>query len=115
MALVLVGQPELRSTLKRPVYEAIAQRVELCCHIQNLDLVGTCDYVAAHLKYAADKQVDIFTDSALRAIFDYSGGLPRKINRVASFCLTHAAQNSKRLIEAEMVSVIVDNELIYGG
>jgi len=113
MSLVLVGQSEIRDTLKKQVYEAVSQRIDLRCHITPLDRSQTAEYISAHLVYAAGSHTEIFTDAAISAIFDYSAGLPRKINRVASICLMHAAQVNKRLVDDHMVSLLIDGELSW--
>lgn len=113
MALILAGQSEIRDILKKQVYEAISQRVDLRCHIPPLDRCQAAEYISAHLGYAAGSPCEIFTDTAVTAIFDYSSGLPRKINRLATLCLMHAAQVNKRFIDEHMVSLIVDGELAW--
>jgi len=113
MALILAGQTEIRDILKKQVYEAISQRIDLRCHIPPLDRPQTADYIAAHLAYASGSQLEIFTNEAVTAIFDFSSGLPRKINRLASLCLMHAAQTGKRFIDDHMVHLIIDGELSW--
>jgi len=113
MSLILVGQSEIRDILKKQVYEAIAQRIDLRCHIPPLDRVQTNEYISAHIAYAAGSPQEIFTDAAIAVIFDYSGGLPRKINRLAALCLMHAAQTGKRFVDDHMVSLIIDAELSW--
>ena len=113
MALILAGQSEIRDILKKQVYEAISQRVDLRCHIPPLDRAQTAEYIRAHIAYAAGSYSETFTDAAVSAIFDYSSGLPRKINRVATVCLMHAAQTNKRLIDDHMVSLLIDGELSW--
>ena len=113
MALILVGQSEVRDTLKKQVYEAIAQRIDLRCHIPPLDCLQTAEYIAAHLKYAGESIPEIFTEQAVTAVYAFSEGLPRKINRVATLCLMHAAQVNKRFVDDHMVSLIIDGELSW--
>jgi len=113
MALILVGQTEIRDILKRPTYEAISQRIDLRCHISPLDKPQTADYINAHLEFANGANTDIFTDSAINAIFDFSAGLPRKINRLASLSLMHAAQVNKRIIDDHMITLCIDGELSW--
>jgi type II secretory pathway predicted ATPase ExeA len=113
MALILVGQSEFRDILKKQVYDAISQRIDLHCFIPPLDRCQTAEYIAAHLLYAAGSTCEIFTDAAVSAIFEFSAGLLRKINRLASLCLMHAAQSNKRFIDDHMVSLIIDGELSW--
>jgi len=102
MSLILVGQSEIRDILKKQAYEAISQRIDLRCHILPLDRSQTTEYVTAHIAFASCSSSDIFTDSAISAIFDFSTGLPRKINRLASMALLHASQVGKRIIDDHM-------------
>ena len=113
MALILAGQSEIRDILKKQVYEAISQRIDLRCHIPSLDHSQTAEYIAAHLAFAGGSSSQIFSDAAVSAIFDFSAGLPRKINRLATFCLMHAAQTNKRFIDDHMVSLMIDSELSW--
>lgn len=113
MALILAGQTELRDILKKQVYEAISQRIDLRCHIPPLDCAQTADYISAHLSYATGARSDIFSDAAVSAIFAFSDGLPRKINRIANLCLMHAAQIDKRYVDDHMVNLIVETELSW--
>jgi type II secretory pathway predicted ATPase ExeA len=113
MSLILAGQTEIRDTLKMQAYDAISQRIDLRCHIPPLDRCQTEEYVSAHISYAAGTHVDIFSDAAVTSIYDFYTGLPRKINRIATLCLMHAAQTSKRIIDDHMVNLIVEAELSW--
>jgi len=113
MSLILVGQSEIRDILKKQIYEAISQRIDLRCCLPPLDRCQTAEYIAAHLKYASKSNAEIFTDDAVKAIYDFSTGLPRKINRLATLCLLHATQVKKRFIDDHMVSLIIDCELTW--
>lgn len=112
MGLILVGQTEIRDILRKQVYDAITQRIDLRCHIPALDRQQTGDYIRKHLEYAGETR-EIFTERAVDVIFDFSAGLPRKINRVASTCLLHASQTEKRIIDDHMVSIIIEGELSW--
>jgi type II secretory pathway predicted ATPase ExeA len=113
MSLILTGHTDIRDTLRKQAYEAISQRIDLRCHIPPLDRCQTDDYIAAHIVYAAGSHCEIFTDAAVTSIYDYSSGIPRKINRLASLSLMHAAQSSKRIIDDHMVNLIVEAELSW--
>jgi len=113
MSLILSGQSEIRDILKKQVYDAISQRINLRCHIPALDHSQTLEYINAHIFYAAGSHMNIFSDAAVTAIFAFSVGLPRKINSLASLCLMHAAQTDKRIIDDHMVNLIIDAELSW--
>ena len=113
MALILAGQTEIRDTLKIQAYDAISQRIDFRCHIPAFDRSQTAEYIASHILYASGSDNQIFTDAAVTAIFDYSSGLPRKINRLAGLCLMHAAQVNKRAVDDHMVNLIIEAELSW--
>jgi type II secretory pathway predicted ATPase ExeA len=113
ITLFLVGQTELRTTLSLQTYEAISQRIDLRCHIPALDFDQSKEYIEKQINCALDKPAKIFMESALKAIFDYSKGLPRKINKVASLCLIYAASNEIKSIDDSIVSLIIKGELTW--
>jgi hypothetical protein len=109
LSLILVGQPELKRVLQLQVYEAIAQRVNLRYHLPPLDRQESKEYVCHHLKVAGITS-SIFTDDALDVIYEYSGGIARKINNVCLACLLSASASQKRLIDDHMVRIVIENE-----
>ena len=66
-------------------------------------------YVAHHLKMAGVVS-SIFNDDALEVIFEFSGGIVRKVNNICLDCLQDAAIRQKRLIDDHMVKVVIANE-----
>lgn len=110
MSLILVGQPELKRILQLQIYEAIAQRVNLRYHLNAMEIAETKEYVMHHLKTAGASS-SIFTDDALDLIHDYSVGIARKVNNLCLACLLAAASDEKRLIDDNMVKVVIQNEL----
>ncbi len=98
MALILVGQSELRERLKRQNYAAIRQRVDLQCSLNHYDRSQTGEYIKQHLDYAGANS-DIFSDGAVDSIFSFSGGTARLINKLCTHCLIYGAQNKLNIID----------------
>jgi type II secretory pathway predicted ATPase ExeA len=109
MSLILVGQPELKRVLQLQVYEAISQRLNLRYHLPPMDREETGCYVVHHLKIAGVTAA-IFTEDALDVIFEFAGGISRKVNNICLACLLDAAIKQKRLIDDHMVKVVIANE-----
>jgi general secretion pathway protein A len=80
LQIVLVGQPELAEMLDSYELRQIAQRITLSCHLSPLSSKETRDYIRHRLHVASPKLGATFTGSARRAIYKYSGGIPRLIN-----------------------------------
>lgn len=109
MSLILVGQSELRDILKKQIYEAIYQRIDLRYHLPQYDRVQTEEYIKKHLEYAGETR-EIFTDMGINKIYEFSHGVARMINKLCRACLMHAAQIQKKIIDDHMVSLIIDEE-----
>lgn len=78
----LVGQPEFRDILQNPQMQQLRQRVIAACHIGPMDLEETQGYIEHRLKCAGGTGRPYFESGAFEAVFDVSGGIPRRINSV---------------------------------
>ena len=111
LSLILMGQPELRTTIQTHAYEAIAQRINIRFHLPAMKQSETLEYVKHHLKVAGVERA-IFTDDALCLIHELSGGIARKVNNVCTSCLLHAFAKTKDLIDDRMVRIVLENEFL---
>jgi len=98
MALILVGQTELRHRLKLQTFEAIAQRVSIRYHLAGLTEQETKEYVLHHMKVAGASR-PIFSDEALSLIYHHSKGIPRRINNLCTTCLIDGYFQEKPIID----------------
>ena len=112
MALIIVGQSELKSTLSKELYEPICQRIDFRFKLPAFDRAQCQDYICAHMAFAGEPR-QIFTDSAVSAIFSYSGGLARKINKVCTLSLMSAVQHNSRSIDDKLVAFVIEQELSW--
>jgi len=94
-ALVLVGQPTLRSRLRLGSFAALDQRVGLRYAIPPMSLADTTEYLAHHLALAGRSDT-LFSDDAVARIHRASRGLPRAVNNLAVQALiaAYAAKSS---------------------
>lgn len=110
MALILVGQVELWDKLQLQSYTAIRQRIDMQCKMQQFDRSQVDDYIRRHLNYAGSDR-DIFSDEAIEAIYRYSGGSARLINKACMSSLIFGCQNGKKIIDDHMVKLVINGEL----
>lgn len=110
MALILAGQSELWDRLKLQSFSAIRQRIDMVCRLSPLDRAQTEAYLKHHLLAAGTKK-EIFSEKALDAIYAYSGGICRLINKSATNCLIYGAQSQKPIIDEHMVSLVISSEM----
>jgi len=78
--IVLSGQPELDTKLSRYELRQFAQRISLRRYVRPLNEKDTYAYLKHRLTVAKHSGVSMFTAKAQQLIWDYSGGVPRKIN-----------------------------------
>ena len=97
--------------LVKSAYAAIRQRIDIKYALPSYDL-GQCQkYIAAHMKYAGCEQ-EIFTEDAIKAIYEYSAGSARGINKVCMHSLLCDAQRGKKLIDDHLVHLVIESELL---
>jgi len=78
--IILVGQPELGEMLDSPELRQLGQRITLTCYLTPLTYQETKEYIDHRIQVASQRAEVRFTRGALRAIYRYSGGVPRLIN-----------------------------------
>lgn len=110
LALILVGQTEIWDKLRRQVYMAVLQRLDIRCHLQHLDEAETKSYILHHLRLAGSS-ADIFSDAAISEIFRYAAGSPRLINKACTHCLIFGHQQHKKIIDDHMARHVIETEL----
>lgn len=99
----LVGQPELRKKLESPEMEQLRQRVTASCHLGPLSVSETRGYVEHRLGRVGWQHRPEITDGAFDQIYRWTGGVPRRINRLANRLLLAAFLEGKETIAAELV------------
>jgi type II secretory pathway predicted ATPase ExeA len=102
LCLLLLGQTELRRRLTMAVHEALAQRIVVRYHMAALTREELAGYLAHRLRLAG-AEVPLFDPAAEEAIYQATGGLPRKINLLAHHTLLAAALTRAKLATADHV------------
>jgi len=110
LQIVLIGQPELRSMLRRPELEQVAQRVIARFHLDALSEDETAQYLRHRLAIAGLTSAMPFSQRAMLEIHHASRGVPRRINLLADRALLGAYAESvprvdKRIVEKAAVEV----------
>ena len=103
LQIFLVGQPELWEKLSKPKLRQLRQRVELFQRIRPLTERETAEYVRERLLRAGHTTGDVFASGALRAVHDYSGGIPRVVNVLCDSALISGFAKETIPISTRMV------------
>ena len=112
LMVILAGQPGLAETLRLQVLECIRQRISVHYRLPCLEEDEISAYIAHHLKIAGlDKQ--IFMDAAIKLIYQYSKGIPRRINNLCRYAIVAAVVADSPTIDANAVQKgLEDDDLI---
>ena len=106
LILLLVGHPSLRTRLRKPIHQALLDRVRLNYRLEGLSSTETDDYLDFHVQ-AAGSSRDVFTPEARQAIYEYAQGIPRRINAVALAALKKSAGRKIKPVDAECVQWVI--------
>lgn len=112
LQLVLIGQPELRDTLRRPDMRQFAQRVVSNFHLSEMDLNGVQAYIAHRLKVAGCDR-PIFSRTAVALIHEATGGIPRLVNRLCDLALVYAFTSDRRNVTLSTVRQVLDDGAFF--
>lgn len=110
MALILVGQTELWERLTLQAYTAIRQRIDLQCRLPYFDRAQVGAYIQHQLAYAGVEHA-LFAEAAIDAIYRFSGGAARLVNKVCTHSLWYGAQNGHRVLDEAIVTRVIQGEL----
>jgi general secretion pathway protein A len=103
----LLGQPELRKTLRSPKMEQLSQRVIASCHLGPMDSTEIEAYIVHRLQTVGWHGDPSFSKDAVAAIHKHSGGIPRKINVVCDRLLLMGQLDKKHAFTATDVAEVV--------
>ena len=110
--IILVGQPELWEMVSRPELRQLRQRIVLRHVLRPFDPDDTRRYVEERLRLAGYTGKGIFDRSALRALHDVSGGVPRVINILCDGALLVGfGRDQAEISKAEILEVAADLDL----
>jgi len=101
LKMLLVGQEPLRAVLRRAQHADLANRVSVRYQLRPFSREQTCRYIDYQLSQAGG-DAKLFDDSVKAAIHDFTGGVPRQINNLATACLLQATVRQVRRIDDEL-------------
>ncbi len=104
LQIVLVGQPELSGVLRRDDLRQLRQRIPGVFNIGFLSRDEVYAYIRYRLGVAGLRNGSlVFSDAAVDAIHEFTGGIPRLINLLCDRVLTDAYEAGRRAIDREIV------------
>ena len=103
LQIILVGQPELRETLRHPSLVQLRQRISLRYHLPALDMQETSEYILWRLKVAGGEGSVTFTPDAFEQIYMAAQGVPRLINNLCDKAMLAAYVRETKTIDGKIV------------
>lgn len=109
LQIFLLGQPEFREALQDPRLEQVRQRVIAMHHLGPMEAREVDAYLAHRLALVGWQGNPDFDAEAVAAMYAWSGGIPRRLNQLASRMLLHGAIEGIARFGAADVQVVADD------
>ncbi len=109
IAIVLVGQPELRGRLRHRTYRALTQRVGVSFHLVPLSLEDTRAYLAHRLSIAGVER-SLFEEEAVLRLHAATDGVPRLLNHLATQALVEGMARGADQIDGGVVAAVLNDD-----
>ncbi len=113
VAIVLVGQPELRERLRHRTYRALTQRIGASFHLVPLAAHESHAYVAHRLAIAGAGR-EVFTPEAVERLHVAAGGIPRVLNHLATQALLEGMARGAQRVDADVVEAVASERDFEG-
>lgn len=107
--LILCGEPYLNHTLRKPVHEALRQRITVHYNFSGLSDAEVAAYIR-HKIACADGSDSIIDPAALSAVHSHSQGNPRVIDNLMTDALLLGQQLDKKVIDPELILAAVSGQ-----
>jgi general secretion pathway protein A len=109
LTFFLIGQPELKDIIRK--YKQLDQRIAIRYHLNPLSEEETAKYISFRLDKAGVADQEIFIPEAIEEIYNYSEGVPRKINNVCDLSLLIAFSTKANVVNADLIRKVVKDSL----
>lgn len=100
--VILIGQIELLDELSKKIYESIHQRIIVNYKMKGLTREEVKEYIRTRFE-VANVKVEIFTESALNALYSCSKSSPRRLNTLILNSLMLGYQNNLQEIDSDII------------
>lgn len=104
LTLILIGQPELREIIGK--LKQFKQRISMQYHLNPLNITDGEKYIFHRLKVAGAKK-RIFSDGAVKSIWEHAEGIPRIINTICDTCLLTGLSMKASKIDGTIVDKVI--------
>lgn len=110
ITIILLGQPELKDKIK--AIEQLDQRIAIRYHLTPFDFNDTARYIVFRQKRAGRNE-GVFSKEAVEKIYEYTKGVPRKINNLCDLSLLIGFSKSEKLVHSEIIESIARDGALF--
>ncbi|MHB9017919.1 MAG: XrtA/PEP-CTERM system-associated ATPase [Burkholderiales bacterium] len=103
----LLGQPEFRNTLQNPEMLQLRQRVIASYHLGPIDETEIGAYIEHRLNQVDWQGDPVFTPEALHRIFEFTGGIPRRINTLCDRIMLLGMLEEEHVFDQIIVDTVI--------
>jgi type II secretory pathway predicted ATPase ExeA len=107
LQIVLIGRPALSKMLGAPSLRQIGQRVSVNYFISPLDYEETVAYIQHRISISSTGPPVRFDQAAIRPVYKFTKGIPRKINIACDRILTTAYKYRERTVTKKTVKDVL--------
>ena len=100
---LLVGESRLEDRLAHPSYDSLRNCIYLRSQLRALTQEEAGQYIKYRLM-TAGRLIDLFTEAALHALREHSGGICRSLNKIAMLSLIEGADRGAATIDETIVN-----------
>ncbi len=106
---LLLGQPEFRNTIQdHPQLEQLRQRVIAAHHLDAMEPDEVQSYIEHRLKCVGWVGNPAIDHGVFAALFEASGGVPRRINQISNRLMMLGAVDQRDRIDTAMLQVVLE-------
>lgn len=106
ISLILLGQPPLLKRISQ--LQPLKERISVKFHLEPLDYLNTQQYIIFRLKSVGATR-GMFTKESIPPIYNYSGGIPLRINNVCDRALLIGYMRRTPMISSAIVAEAIDD------
>ena len=106
ITLILLGQPPLLKNITE--LQPLKERISIKFNLDPLNIDDTLRYVVFRLKSAGATR-GIFSRESIDPIYDFSGGIPLRINNLCDRCLLIGLMRKAKIIDSKIVDDAIED------
>ena len=111
-SVIISGIESLLEVLELGILEPLRSRFAFAQSLRPFGLEDTGNYISFHIQRAEGPK-DLFSDEAVKTIFQHSQGRPRSINQLAVGALIQAAVQGRDTIDNSLINDLISHNPLF--